>query len=105
MQDAPAGHGVPGGTRLHGVPAVAVPGHLLGVRASTPVPNRPWRAVPPVWRYSTPVPNRPWRAVPPVWRYLLGTSATPQVNRVLRQDPTCWRARYLGDGDVNIAAS
>ncbi|KAL1417364.1 hypothetical protein MTO96_026898 [Rhipicephalus appendiculatus] len=88
VEDAPAGHGVPGGTRLHGVPAVTVPGHLLGVPASTPVPNRPWRAE------------------PPVWRYLLGTSATPQVNRVLRQDPTCWRARYLGDGDVvNIAAS
>ncbi|KAL1472190.1 hypothetical protein MTO96_023098 [Rhipicephalus appendiculatus] len=87
-QDAPAGPGVLGGTRLHGVPAVTVPGHVLGVRASTPVPNRPWRAE------------------PPVWRYLLGTSATPQVNRVLRQDPTCWRARYLGDGDVvNIAAS
>ncbi|KAL1470552.1 hypothetical protein MTO96_040356 [Rhipicephalus appendiculatus] len=27
-----------------GVPAVTVPGHVLGVRASTLVPNRPWRA-------------------------------------------------------------
>ncbi|KAL1477408.1 hypothetical protein MTO96_035760, partial [Rhipicephalus appendiculatus] len=84
VQDAPAGHGVPGGTRLHGVPAVTVPGHVPGVRASTLVPNRPWRAE------------------PPVWRYLLGTSATPQVSRILRQAPTCWRARYLGD---SIAAS
>ncbi|KAL1462050.1 hypothetical protein MTO96_043243 [Rhipicephalus appendiculatus] len=76
VQDAPVGHGVPGGTRLHGIAAVTVPGHVLGVRASTPVPNLPWRAE------------------PPVRRSLLGTSATPQVNRVLRQNPTCWRARY-----------
>ncbi|KAL1414384.1 hypothetical protein MTO96_030365 [Rhipicephalus appendiculatus] len=94
-EDAPAGHGVLGGTRLHGVPAVTVPGHVPGVRASTLVPNRPFL-----------VPNRPWRAEPPVWRYLLGTSATPQLSRILRQAPTCWRARYLGDGDVvSIAAS
>ncbi|KAL1415829.1 hypothetical protein MTO96_028669 [Rhipicephalus appendiculatus] len=86
-EDAPAGQGVPGGTRLHGVPAVTVPGHVPGVRASTLVPNRPWRAE------------------PPVWRSLLGTSAAPQVNRVLRQDLTCWRARYLGDGDVVSCAA
>ncbi|KAL1443978.1 hypothetical protein MTO96_030097 [Rhipicephalus appendiculatus] len=72
----------------HGVPAVTVPGHVLGVRASTAVPNHPWRAE------------------PAVWRSLLGTSATPQVNRVLRQATTCWPARYLGDGDVvSIATS
>ncbi|KAL1484813.1 hypothetical protein MTO96_049947 [Rhipicephalus appendiculatus] len=88
VQDAPAGHRVPGSTRLQGVPAVIVPGHVLGVRVSTPGSNRPWRAE------------------PPVWRYVLGTSATPQVNRVLRHDPTCWRARYIGDGDVvSIAPS
>ncbi|KAL1423486.1 hypothetical protein MTO96_000017 [Rhipicephalus appendiculatus] len=88
VQDAPTGHGALGVTRLHGVPAVTVPGHVLWVRASTLVPNRPWRAE------------------PAVWRSLLETSATPQVNRVLRQAPTCWWARYLGDGDVvSIAAS
>ncbi|KAL1414244.1 hypothetical protein MTO96_007610 [Rhipicephalus appendiculatus] len=87
-QDAPAGHRIPGGTRLHGVPAVTVRGHVPGVRASPLVPNRPWRAE------------------PPVWRSLLGTSAAPQRNRILCQDPTCWRAHYLGDGDVvSIAAS
>ncbi|KAL1444420.1 hypothetical protein MTO96_045526, partial [Rhipicephalus appendiculatus] len=86
--DARAGQGVPGGTRLHGVPAVTVPGHVPGVRASTLVPNRPWGAE------------------PPVWHSLLGTSAAPQLSRILRQAPTCWRARYLGDGDVvSIAAS
>ncbi|KAL1472117.1 hypothetical protein MTO96_023170, partial [Rhipicephalus appendiculatus] len=86
--DAPAGHRVPGGTRLHGVPAVTVRGHVPGVRAAPLVPNRPWRAE------------------PPVWRSLLGTSAAPQLSPILRQDPTCWRARYLGDGDVvSIAAS
>ncbi|KAL1471231.1 hypothetical protein MTO96_040032 [Rhipicephalus appendiculatus] len=87
-EDAPAGHRVPGGTRLHGVPAVTVRGHVPGVRASPLVPNRPWRAE------------------PPVWRSLLGTSAAPQLSRILRQAPTCWRARYLGDGDVvSIATS
>ncbi|KAL1478151.1 hypothetical protein MTO96_035179 [Rhipicephalus appendiculatus] len=68
-QEAPAAHGVLGGTRPHGVPAVTVPGRVLRVRASTPVPNRPWRVE------------------PSLWHSLLGTSQCDSSSEAWEQQP------------------